>query len=159
MGICLIKIGDIRILQDKFQYFFIDFYFTIVYDILAKYGYQIFDKYIKYSESNTIYANLCYDKYRNMYYRIMTIPTHTSPDSMTKSNLQSWLLIVADSTFSIKYNVLFENTTYIPKLYITTKGVYLIDASSIKNRRYEIFDLFVFDKQKQHQVQLHLIRK
>lgn len=102
-------------------------------------------EYIKYSESNTIYANLCYDKYRNMYYRIMTIPTHTSPDSMTKSNLQSWLLIVADSTFSIKYNVLFENTTYIPKLYITTKGVYLIDASSIKNRRYEIFDLFVFD--------------
>ena len=32
------KIWDIQILKDKFQYFLIDFYRPLVYDNIAKYG-------------------------------------------------------------------------------------------------------------------------
>lgn len=101
-------------------------------------------EYIKYSQNNTIYSSIHYDRYRNMYYRIMSIPPNTDRDAMVKP-AKSWVLIVADSDFNIKYEVTFENTNYIPGLFITSKGVYITNKSNKTNKDYEMLDLFIFD--------------
>ena len=93
------------------------------------------NKKIQYWKTNALFRGIYYDKYRNLYYRVLILPEQI--ENTFVKHKQNWVLIVADSVLSKKYEVLVNGDEYKPSLLIGQKGVYI--------EKNEKMDLFVFD--------------
>lgn len=95
-----------------------------------------------YANNNT-YGRIIFDPYRNVYLRVMTIPQAADPDALERESEKTWVLVVADRDFHIKYEVRFDDQHYEWRLIMPTpEGVYIAKK---KGDKYEKPSLFVFD--------------
>ena len=95
-----------------------------------------------YANNNT-YGRIIFDPYRNVYLRVMTIPQAADPDALEREREKTWVLVVADRDFHIKYEVRFDDQRYEWRLIMPTpEGVYIAKK---KGDKYEKPSLFVFD--------------
>ena len=95
-----------------------------------------------YANNNT-YGRTIFDPYRNVYLRVMTIPQAADPDALEREREKTWVLVVADRDFHIKYEVRFDDQRYEWRLIMPTpEGVYIAKK---KGDKYEKPSLFVFD--------------
>lgn len=95
-----------------------------------------------YANNNT-YGRIIFDPYRNVYLRVMTIPQAADPDALEREREKTWVLVVADRDFHIKYEVRFDDQHYEWRLIMPTpEGVYIAKK---KGDKYEKPSLFVFD--------------
>lgn len=73
----------------------------------------------------------------------MTIPQAADPDALEREREKTWVLVVADRDFHIKYEVRFDDQRYEWRLIMPTpEGVYIAKK---KGDKYEKPSLFVFD--------------
>lgn len=92
---------------------------------------------------NNHYGTIIFDRYRNVYLRALTIPPIADEDALERSDENTWVLVVADRDFRVKYEVLFDDHQYEWRLILPTReGVYIAKK---KGDKYEKPSLFVFD--------------
>lgn len=98
---------------------------------------------IRYENDNATFKGLYYDKYRDVYLRILQLPQSRNNTDMTTDIMPEWKLIVADADMDVKYEVSFENSNYMPALFITEKGVYIFSYD--ETNTLQTCGLFLFD--------------
>lgn len=101
---------------------------------------------IKHFYSTTLYDKILFDEYRNLYYRLMTVPIENDSESMTKQNFVDFVIIVADENLNIKYEVFFKGEKYhlLPAL-INEKGLLLYEKENKKWEGSHTAAWFVFE--------------
>lgn len=102
-----------------------------------------FNNEIRYENDNATFDELYYDKYRDVYLRVLQLPQSKNNTDMTTDIMPEWKLIVADSNMDVKYEVSFENSNYMPALFITEKGVYIFSYD--ETNTLQTCGLFLFD--------------
>lgn len=100
----------------------------------------------KHYYNTTLYSNILFDEYRNLYYRIMTVPRKKDSESMTKDNFVDFIIIVADEKMNIKYEVFFngENYHHYPTL-VGEKGLLIYEKENKKWDGSHIGAWFLFE--------------
>lgn len=112
---------------------------SFLYKKIEKYSFEknhSANKKIQYWKKNFLFRGIYYDKYRDLYYRVLVLPEKIDEKSFIRHK-QDWVLIVADNKLSKKYEVYFDGDHYKPTLLIGKKGVYIETD--------EKTDLFYFD--------------
>lgn len=93
--------------------------------------------------NNNSYGRVIFDPYRNVYLRVMSIPPVTDDDALERPDDKTWVLVVADRDFNVKYEVQYDDYQYEWRLILPTReGVYIAKK---KGDKYEKPSLFVFD--------------
>ena len=100
--------------------------------------------FIEWCLGNTLYYDIVYDPYRQVYLRPMLIPATQDEDAMEKGGY-NFSIVVADRDLNIKYEVLLENVNPRTGAFIlpTKEGV-LIGKFS-ENDELQKADLYIFD--------------
>ena len=101
-------------------------------------------KISKYAESKLWLSELKYDEYRNVFLRVITLPSRVSENGMQKVN-GDFVVMVLDEDLNKKYEVYFERRNYKGTLHITEKGVYILKADTDESNKYYKADRFIFD--------------
>lgn len=95
-----------------------------------------------YAANNT-YGRVIYDPYRQVYLRVLKIPPTADEEAMERFGDETWVLVVADRNFNVKYEVGFADQIYEWRLVLPTKQGVMIARK--KGEKYEEPSLFVFD--------------
>ncbi len=135
-----VKLSDNQVFALKSNYFKInsEFNFEARTDL---------NEIMRFHVENPAYNLLLYDKYRNQYYRVCKHSINYENDDGTLNfpDDAPWSLLVADTNFNIKNEILFPPSYSRHDIFITPVGVLIKKYNSYKyeNKKIE-FDIFRF---------------
>ena len=94
--------------------------------------------YFKYLKSVPRYRSITYDKFKNIYYRIISLPANEEPDGQRNQNIvMPFSIMVLDEDFNIITERKLPAKSYDPRDYfITARGLWI----SANNEGAENFD-------------------
>lgn len=84
-------------------------------------------KYFKYLKSTARYRNIIYDEYKDVYYRLVSLPTEQNPDGQRNQDILTPLsIIVLDNNFNKVMEKKLPNKTYDPNdFFLTVEGLWI----------------------------------
>lgn len=103
---------------------------------------------INHYYNNTLYSNIVFDEYRNLYYRAMSVPRAKDEESMIREDVVDVILVVADENLDIKYEVFFDGYEYHPILedgLINEKGFLVYEKENKEWKACKTAAWFVFE--------------
>ncbi|MBR5540739.1 MAG: DUF4221 family protein [Bacteroides sp.] len=90
----------------------------------------------KYNVEHSRYGKIYYDKYRDVYYRIV-YPANDFDENLSRIRKKNFSIIILDKELNIIGETLFPDNVFVPELlFITDKGLYI----STNNERNPDFD-------------------
>lgn len=102
---------------------------------------------IQWQRQNNYYCRLIYDPWREVYIRTFYRPSENKTDGIIRDDNGSYVLIIADRAFRIKYEVIFENPDYQAGFFVlpVPEGVYILKQKNLYDNENMQIDLFLFD--------------
>lgn len=120
------------------------------FDIKSEFNFELraeLNETMRFHVENPAYNLLLYDKYKNQYYRVCkhSINYENRDGTINFIDDSPWSLIVADSNFNIKKEILFPPSYSRHDIFVTPAGVLVKKFNSYKyeNKKIE-FDIFSF---------------
>lgn len=101
----------------------------------------------KYNVEHSRYGRIYYDKYRNVYYRIV-YPANTFDEKskdIFHSKKKNFSIIILDNEFNIIGETLFPDNLYVPELLFITKDGLFISTNNERNSKFDE-DLLNFER-------------
>ena len=83
----------------------------------------------KYNRSETRYDRIIYDKYRNLYYRLVNLPTQFERGDGTIADGNDWSCMILDSNFKVLDEIFFDYNKYFSYYFIPSPDGVLIGDS------------------------------
>ncbi|MDT0677323.1 DUF4221 family protein [Autumnicola musiva] len=112
--------------------------------------FQDVTKYFKYLKSTARYRSIIYDEYRNIYYRLVSLPTEENRDGQRNHDILAPLsIMVLDENLNKIMEKRLPNKTYDPNdFFITESGLWIStnnEGSDFFNENTLSYALFEFD--------------
>ncbi|MCQ2282318.1 MAG: DUF4221 domain-containing protein [Bacteroidales bacterium] len=110
-------------------------------------GLQKQSEAIQWQRQNNYYCKLIYDPWREVYLRTFHRPCEDNSEGIVRENSATYTLVVADRSFRIKYEVIFDNPDYRAGYFILPmpEGVYILKQKDLYDDENMQIDLFLFD--------------